>query len=58
MSLFSAFMANQAVNLLEREFLSHEPAMQADFLLEVQKFAEIVGEWLKNKVNQDIVIKQ
>ncbi len=50
MSLLSSFIASHIVDSLEKEFLSHEPELQEAFLNEVKDFAEVVGNWLKEKL--------
>lgn len=50
MSLLSSFVASHVVSLLEQELVKHEPDLQAAFIAEVQEFADVVGGWLKDKL--------
>lgn len=50
MSLLSSFITEHVVSLLEAALVKHEPELQAKFIAEIEQFAGVVGDWLKEKL--------
>lgn len=52
MSLLSTFIAKHLVNSLEQQFVAHLPEAKEELLNEVTNFADIVTNWVNEKIKE------
>ncbi len=52
MSLLSTFIAKHLVKSLEQQFVAHLPEAKEELLNEVTNFADIVTNWVNEKVKE------
>ena len=50
MSLLAGFVEKNVLSVIESQLLKHEPEIQAAFLAEFQAGLDVLGAWVKSKL--------